>query len=136
MKLLLDTHLLLCAATHGAHSEPGGHLSGSVRKLLEDESNELFFSAASIWEVTMKNALGTSEFRFDPHVLSRGLLDNGYQELKISSAHAAAVSNLPKHHGDPFDGLLLAQAQLEGMLLVTNDRMLGKYPGSLVKLVK
>ncbi len=136
MRLLLDTHVLLWAATDDARASAAARLSASARRLLEDDENELYFSPASIWEVAIKNALGKPDFEFDPHVLSRSLIDNGYHELRISSVHAAAVSELPDHHHDPFDRLLIAQATVEGFLLVTSDRTIAKYRGSPIKLVK
>lgn len=136
MRFLLDTHILLWAATDNSRSKPGERLSAMTRRLLEDEENELLFSPASIWEVAIKNGLGRPEFQFDAHVLARALLDNGYHELRISSAHTAAVSDLPDHHRDPFDRLLIAQATVEGVMLVTSDRTIARYRNSPVKLVK
>jgi PIN domain nuclease of toxin-antitoxin system len=136
MRILLDTHILLWAATDSTRTKPGERLSATTRRLLEDEENELFFSPASIWEVAIKNALGRPEFQFDAHVLTRALMDNGYRELRISSAHTAAVADLPDHHRDPFDRLLVAQATVEGVMLLTSDRTIAKYRNSPVKLVK
>ena len=121
MRLLLDTHILLWAAS-GAEQ-----LSNVARSYIEDTDNTLFFSAASIWEVSIKNGLGRADFRVDPYLLRRGLIDNGYQELPVSSAHAAEVSGLPFIHEDPFDRMLVAQGRYEGMLLLTNDATLSEY---------
>ena len=93
MKLLLDTKLLLWAAASPAK------LPLPARKLLKDPQNELIFSAASLWEVAIKSDLGRKDFQVDVSLLRRGLLDNGYQELAISSAHAVAVKGLPRVHG-------------------------------------
>lgn len=125
MKLLLDTHLLLWAA-----SAPE-RLPAGARALLEDAANELLFSAASLWEVTIKAGLGRDDFRVDARVLRRGLLDNGYTELPISSAHAVAVAGLPNLHRDPFDRLLVAQAGVEGITLLTSDEAVAGYPGPI-----
>lgn len=125
MKLLLDTHLLLWAA-----SAPE-RLPAGARALLEDAANELLFSAASLWEVTIKASLGRDDFRIDGRVLRRGLLDNGYTELPISSAHAVAVAGLPNLHRDPFDRLLVAQAGVEGITLLTSDEAVARYPGPI-----
>jgi PIN domain nuclease of toxin-antitoxin system len=125
MKLLLDTQLLLWAA-----SEPA-RLKAATRRLLEDPRHELLFSAASIWEVSIKASLGRSDFDADPRVLRRGLLDNGYAELPVTGAHAAAVLDLPPHHRDPFDRLLVAQAQVEGITLITADATVARYPGPI-----
>jgi PIN domain nuclease of toxin-antitoxin system len=125
VKLLLDTQLLLWAA-----SEPA-RLKAATRRLLEDPRHELLFSAASIWEVSIKASLGRSDFDADPRVLRRGLLDNGYAELPVTGAHAAAVLDLPPHHRDPFDRLLVAQAQVEGITLLTADATVARYPGPI-----
>lgn len=102
--------------------------------LLLDPQNKPVFSAASIWEVVIKSDLGRDDFRADAHQLRRGLLDNGYEELPISSAHAAAVSQLPPLHKDPFDRLLIAQATAEGLTLVTSDAIVATYPGPIRKV--
>jgi PIN domain nuclease of toxin-antitoxin system len=128
MKLLLDTHLLLWAAG-SPERFPEVALS-----LLEDPKNELIFSAASLWEITIKRGLGRADFQVDARVLRRGLLDNGYQELPISSAHAVSVDGLPPIHNDPFDRILVAQATVEGITLLTADTLVGQYPGP-VRLV-
>ncbi len=125
MKLLLDTHLLLLAA-----GQPQ-KLSNKVRKLLGDPANELVFSAASLWEVTIKRSLGREDFHVDPRLLRRGLLDNGYTELPITSQHAVGVDALPPIHKDPFDRLLIAQATVEGILLLTRDKHVAQYPGPI-----
>ena len=123
MKWLLDTHLLLWAA-----GQPE-RLSTEARALIEAPESELLFSAASLWEITIKRALGREDFQVDGRVLRRGLLDNGYLELPITSRHALAVELLPPIHKDPFDRLLLAQASVEGIVLLTADPILARYPG-------
>lgn len=128
MILLVDTHLLLWAA-----GEPK-KLSATARRLLADPANELWFSAASLWEVAIKAALGRADFKIDPRRLRRGLLSAGWAELPISSEHAVAVQDLPALHTDPFDRMLLAQAQTEGVPLLTSDRMVARYPGAVRKV--
>jgi PIN domain nuclease of toxin-antitoxin system len=128
VKLLLDTQLVLWAA-----GQPE-KLSGEARSLLEAAENELLFSAASIWEITIKNGLGREDFRVEPRVLRRGLLDNGYLELPITSQHAVSVDGLPALHRDPFDRLLVAQAQSEGIMLITADAQVAQYPGPVRKV--
>ncbi|MHA7856160.1 type II toxin-antitoxin system VapC family toxin [Marinobacter shengliensis] len=123
MNLLLDTHLLLWAA-----AEPD-KLSPEAAAMISNESNRLYFSAASIWEVVIKNGLGRPDFHVDPHLLRRGLVDNGYTELAISSLHTLAISHLPEIHKDPFDRILVAQAETEGFLLLTADNLVARYPG-------
>lgn len=125
MKLLLDTHLLLWAA-----SQPK-RLSKSARTLIEDTANELLFSAASLWEATIKAALGRRDFQVDPGLLRRSLLDNGYTELPITSEHAASLDRVMVGHKDPFDRMLVAQAIVEGITLVTGDDELAHVPGPI-----
>jgi PIN domain nuclease of toxin-antitoxin system len=128
VKYLLDTHILLWAA-----SAPE-KLSESARALLSDEKNQLFFSAASLWEITIKNGLGREDFKVNARVLRRGLLDNGYQELPIYSEHAVSVDNLPGIHKDPFDRILIAQATVEGITLITADSSIAQYPAPILKV--
>lgn len=128
MKLLLDTHLLLWAA-----GEPR-RLSTRARRLINDAENELLFSAASIWEVAIKRGLGREDFQVNTRLLRRGLLDNGYKELPIISDHVVAIESLPPIHKDPFDRLLVAQATVEGVTLLTADTVVAQYPGSIQKL--
>jgi len=123
VKVLLDTHLLLWAA-----AEPL-RLRKKARSLILDPDNDLFFSAASIWEIAIKNQLGRADFDVDPHLLRRGLIDNGYLELAINIEHALAVLALPPLHKDPFDRMLIAQATVEGFVLLTSDEQVAAYPG-------
>ncbi|HKR87246.1 MAG TPA: type II toxin-antitoxin system VapC family toxin [Phenylobacterium sp.] len=125
MKLLLDTHLLLWAA--GGSSR----LTARAVERLEDPEADLLFSAASIWEVGIKSALGRPDFEVDPNVLRRELLDNGYEELAVTGAHGAHVAALPAIHRDPFDRMLVAQAQIEGVTLLTVDVNIVRYPGPI-----
>jgi PIN domain nuclease of toxin-antitoxin system len=128
MKLLLDTHLLLWAA-----HDPK-RLSKTARALIENPQNELYFSAASLWEIVIKQGLGREDFRVDAGLLRRGLLDNGYLECPITGEHAINVNKLPPAHKDPFDRVLVAQSMVEGIMLVTNDRKLARYPGPIRKV--
>lgn len=128
MKLLLDTHLLLWAA-----GQPD-KLSRDTLALIQDPTHELVFSAASLWEVAIKRGLGRHDFRVDPRLLRRGLLDNGYLELPITSEHTVMVDSLPPLHKDPFDRILVAQSLVEGILLVTADPIVAQYSGSIRKV--
>ena len=123
MKVLLDTHVLLWAA------KTPDKLPDEVRGLIEHPATESFFSVASLWEIVIKNRLKRADFNVDPHLLRRGLLENDYEELAISGAHALALELLPPIHKDPFDRILVAQAQVEGITLLTADEILGRYPG-------
>jgi PIN domain nuclease of toxin-antitoxin system len=128
MKFIVDTHLLLWAAGQ-SHK-----LSKAACKIINDHHNQLFFSPASLWEITIKRGLGREDFRVDPHLLRRSLLDNGYHELPITSEHAVATDSLPLIHKDPFDRILIAQALVEGFELLTTDTVIAEYPAP-IKLV-
>jgi len=128
MKLLIDTHLLLWAA-QGVE-----HLPMGARTVMGEPENELFFSVASLWEIVIKCGLCREDFKVDPRVLRRSLLDNGYRELPILSEHAVAVATLPPIHRDPFDRLLVAQAIVEGITLLTADIQVAKYPGPVQRV--
>lgn len=128
MKLLLDTHVLLWAA--GA----ARRLPAAARALIEDSRNQPLFSTASLWEIVIKNSLGREDFHADAGLLRRGLLEHGYEELPVRGEHAVAVATLPALHRDPFDRMLVAQAQVEEILLLTADPQVGQYPGP-VRLV-
>ncbi len=125
MKLLLDTQLLLWAA------EAPTRLSAAARKLINDAGNDLMFSAASFWEIAIKRGLGRNDLRMDPRLLRRGLLDNDYTELQVGSDHAIAIESLPLLHRDPFDRILIAQAMVEGITLLTADPLVAQYPGPI-----
>ena len=125
MNLLLDTHVLLWAA--GLPER----LPAAARTMIEDPGTELSFSAASLWEIVIKRGLDRTDFSVEPHLLQRGLLESGYAELAVTGAHALAVDLLPPIHKDPFDRILIAQAQSEGITLLTADETVGRYPGPI-----
>jgi PIN domain nuclease of toxin-antitoxin system len=81
-----------------------------------------------LWEVVIKRGLGREDFKVDPRLLRRGLLDNGYSELPIGSEHVVAIDTLPPLHKDPFDRVLIAQALVEGITLLTRDPVVARYP--------
>lgn len=128
MKLLLDTRLLLCAAAMPER------LSPLAVARLEARDNRLVFSAASLWEVAIKAGLGRSDFIVDARRLRQGLIDNGYEELSLTGAHAVALADLPAIHKDSFDRILIAQAKVEGAILLTADATLARY-GTPVEVV-
>lgn len=128
MKLLLDTHILLWAAGSPAKIPEKG------RSLIEDSANELYFSAASLWEIAIKNNLGRADFHVNTRFLRRCLLDNGYHELPISGLHALSMEDLPPLHKDPFDRMLIGQAITEGFLLLTADSMIARYAAPVLLL--
>lgn len=125
MHLLLDTHVLLWAA--GVPEK----FSSQTADLIQDKRNTLLFSAASIWEIVVKRALGRNDFQVEPEILRRGLEENEYHELAITSTHVMGVGHLPLIHKDPFDRILIAQAITEGFLLLTADQTIAKYPGPI-----
>ena len=125
MKFLIDTHLLIWAAVDPEK------LSGKAVSLMTNPEHELLFSAASIWEIAIKNGLDRDDFKVDARLLRRGLLDNDYTELTISSAHAVLLESLPLIHKDPFDRILVAQATAEGITLLTADSTVARYPGPI-----
>lgn len=124
MRILLDTHILILAAA--------GSLPSKAIRYIADNANTLLFSAASIWEVVIKNGLDRKDFAVNPVMLYNGLLSAGYEELTITSRATLLVSTLPKLHKDPFDRILLAQAISEGVLFLTADKIVSQYPGSII----
>ncbi len=124
MKLLLDTHILLLAATD--------LLPKKIEELITTEENSLFFSAASIWEIVIKNDLNRPDFQVDSYMLHNELLNNGYAEIAIDSYHTLMTGKLPRLHKDPFDRILVAQAQAERATIVTCDEILTQYPCSVI----
>ena len=128
MKVLLDTHLLLWAA-----GQPE-RLSPAALRLVNSAETDLLFSAASLWEIAIKRSLGRTDFQVDARLLRRGLLDNGYGEVSIKSEHVVATGDLPPIHKDPFDRVLVAQATIEGALLLTADPLVAQYPGPIRKV--
>ncbi len=127
MRFLLDTHFLLWTA------EESERLPRAVIEVLEDEENDFFFSAASIWEVAIKVGRRPN-FDITAGLLRRFLIENGFQELIVTGDHAMAVEGLPSFHKDPFDRMLIAQALHEGLVLLTVDKTVAKY-GGLIRLV-
>jgi len=126
VKLLLDTHILLWSA-----GQPD-KLSTEARTILLDSTNSLFFSSASIWEIVIKRGLGRDDFKVDPLRLRKQLVINGYEEVAVSADHALAVDVLPALHKDPFDRILIAQARMEGMLLLSADCQVSRYGNGIL----
>jgi len=125
MRYLLDTHVLLWAA-----SSPE-KIPAAMRFTLEDSENELVFSAASMWEIAIKNGLERPDFKVDMWFLRRCLQDNEYTEVPVTSEHAAFTQVLEKLHKDPFDRMLIAQACVEDLMLVTANRLVAQYSGPI-----
>jgi PIN domain nuclease of toxin-antitoxin system len=128
MRFLLDTQVALWAFFEQKR------LSAQARSVLEDRENKLVFSTATLWEIAIKRALGKKGFQFDPRVLRRTMLDDGYEELPVLGHHAVEVDSLPPIHKDPFDRILIAQAMVEGITLLTADPVIAQYPGPIRKV--
>jgi len=123
MKLLLDTSILLWSAAD--------KLPAAAEDYLLDESNDLLFSPASIWEVVVKRGLNRNDFEVDPQLLYSGLIENGYEQLLITARHTLMTATLPMIH-DPFDRILLAQSITESITLLTSDKKMSVYPASII----
>lgn len=121
MRTLLDTHILLWASARR------DRLSSSVADILEAADTTPYFSVVNVWEVAIKAALGRSDFTVDPGELRKRWLDIGYLELEVTGAHAVAIGQLPPIHRDPFDRMLVTQAKVEGMALLTSDAIVARY---------
>lgn len=126
--LLVDTQLILWAAFQPAR------LSTKAANLLASRQQPLAFSLATLWEVAIKTSLGLADFSVRPEVLREGLFAQGFTEWPITAAHVARVAVLPWVHRDPFDRLLVAQAQQDGLTLLTSDALLKRY-GRFVRVV-
>ena len=119
MRLLVDTNLLLWAANDTLPKDAVSYFTNN--------DNELFFSSASIWEVVIKRGLNRTDFQINPNDLYCGLVNNGYNELTITSHHTLLVSHLPPYHKDPFDRIIITQALAEGLTLLSSDETLSQY---------
>ena len=128
MRILLDTHVLLWALIEPAR------LGDEARAALEDPDHDVLFSAASVWEMSIKAALGRAEFHVSPARIVGAALASGFTELPVRSAAALKVATLPHHHRDPFDRLLVAQAMTEPAVLYTADAQLTAYSELVVRL--
>lgn len=128
MNLLLDTHVALWAITDSAK------LSQKAREIIESPQSSVWISAASIWEIAIKHALGRGDMPVSGHDAARYFRESGYQFLPVETAHAAAVEELPGHHQDPFDRLLVAQALVEPMRLMTHDPVVARYSDTIIEI--
>ena len=125
MRRLLDTNVLLWTVTSSRR------LSKRTRALIEDPATDVFYSAASLWEIAIKAGFRRREFRIDVETFHEALPEVGLAELPIRAGHAVAVTKLPDVHRDPFDRMLVAQALIEPLVLLTNDEILAKYPATV-----
>lgn len=122
MRLLLDTHAVIWAV------EQPAQLSPNARSALEDTSNQIVISAATVWEIAIKVGLGRLSLSMPYREwMNRALADLGATLLPITVEYAAAQATLPNHHGDPFDRMLIAQARVDNLPLVSSDNALDQY---------
>ncbi len=128
MRFLLDTQIALWIPIADRK------IPTSLRTLLQSVQNQFLFSTASLWEIAIKRALGRKDFQADPREVRRQLLEHDYEELPVFGQHAVAVDILPRIHKDPFDRLLIAQAVVEGITLLTSDATVARYPGPIRKV--
>ena len=127
MRLLADTQIV-----YWFFHEPE-KLPPAARKYL-DAASAVYVSAASIWEIAIKRAQRRPDFLYDPRVIRRRLIDDGYEELAVLGRHVVEVDSLPPIHKDPFDRILIAQATVEGITLLTADPVIARYPGPIRKV--
>ena len=124
MRLLLDTQLLVWMLRDSPRAT-------KVRPLIEADGVVPVFSLVSLWEVVIKNSLGRVDFDIPPDRMRARLIAGGTQELPILADHILAVAHLPPIHRDPFDRLLVAQAAVEEITLLTADKTIGRYPAPI-----
>jgi PIN domain nuclease of toxin-antitoxin system len=128
MNYLIDTQLAIWAL----FDDP--HLSEKARQILDASENRIQFSVCTIWEIAIKRGLNRADFQHDPREIRRHLIRNGCTELTIQSEHVVEVDSLPPIHKDPFDRMLIAQAMVEGITLLTADPVVARYPGPILKV--
>ncbi|MGQ0529370.1 MAG: type II toxin-antitoxin system VapC family toxin [Panacagrimonas sp.] len=128
MNLLLDTHVALWAITDSPK------LTKKARELIESPRSSVWISAATVWEITIKHGLGRGDMPVSGQAALRYFQASGYQLLPIEAEHAAAVEDLPKHHADPFDRILVAQALVEPMRLITHDPIVARYSDTVIEI--
>lgn len=126
MRLLLDTQMVLWVAAQPDRLPP------DARDLVEDWRNNVFFSPISLWEIAIKSGLERDDFQADADIVQQGLLENGFEELVLTGRHAVAIRDLPNLHRDPFDRMLIVQAGVEKMHLLTSDEIIAQYPGDII----
>jgi PIN domain nuclease of toxin-antitoxin system len=124
VRLLIDSHLFLWALMHPARL-------GNRRDLIEDASNDVFVSAATVWELSIKRAKGALRC---PDDMVAQISGKGFQQLPVTAHHGDMAARLPMHHRDPLDRMLVAQAMAEGLTLLTEDEALSIY-GPFVRVV-
>jgi PIN domain nuclease of toxin-antitoxin system len=124
MRILLDTHIFVWWLANDRK------LPKAADPLILDPANEIYVSAASIWEIAIKAALG--QIQVEPALVVAAIPESGFRELPVTARHAIEVTALPRHHRDPFDRMLVAQSRIEPMHLLTHDRQLAAYGDSVL----
>ncbi|MEQ9893649.1 type II toxin-antitoxin system VapC family toxin [Pectobacterium aroidearum] len=127
---LLDTLALIWLA-----GEPE-KLSSDAIAILSDDNNRFYFSSISIQEIAIKTALNKPRFSIDAEAMTKGLLSAGYLELPMQATHAYNLADLPEMHQDPFDRMLVSQAKIEGLTLITNDGNIIKYCSGYISVIE
>ena len=128
MRFLLDTQFVIWVPIDDRR------IGQLARAILTEPANQFVFSVSSLWEIAIKRALRRQDFQFDPREVRRLLIANGYEELTLQSQHVVAVDSMARIHKDPFDRILIAQAMVEGITLLTADPAIAKYPGPIRKV--
>lgn len=128
MNLLLDTHVALWAITDSPR------LSARARDLIQATRTTVWISTASVWEIAIKHALGRGDMPVSGQDAARYFRESGYRFLPIDVDHALAVESLPAHHHDPFDRILVAQALIEPMRLMTHDPVVARYSDTIIEI--
>ena len=128
MRILIDTHVIIWAMVESPR------LSSKARKILTEDGNEFFLSAASLWEIALKHGNSPRDMPVTPSLVQAFCLDSGVSALNISFLHAARTISLPPIHADPFDRMLVAQAQCESLQLLTHDALIARYGDFVIKV--
>lgn len=128
MNLLLDTHVALWAITDSPK------LPKKARELIESPKSSVWISAATLWEIAIKHGLGRGDMPVSSQDAMRYFRESGYRFLPVEPEHAAAVEDLPAHHADPFDRILVAQALVEPMRLITHDPVVARYSDTIIEI--
>ncbi|WP_172600136.1 type II toxin-antitoxin system VapC family toxin [Sulfuricystis multivorans] len=128
MNLLLDTHVALWAITDSPK------LPKKAREMIESPKSSVWISAATVWEIAIKHSLGRGDMPVSSQDALRYFRESGYRFLPVEPEHAAAVEDLAAHHADPFDRILVAQALVEPMRLITHDPMMARYSDTIIEI--
>jgi PIN domain nuclease of toxin-antitoxin system len=128
LNLLLDTHVALWAITDSPK------MPKKARELIESPRSSIWISAATVWEIAIKHGLGRGDMPISGQDALRYFQESGYRFLPIEPEHAAAIEELPAHHADPFDRILVAQALVEPMRLMTHDPVVARYSDTVIKV--